>query len=1018
MKERDRKEELSELYPLKIQPRHFHPSSQKVEPIEERSYEENLEEFKKDLAKLKEEHEPFLANYTPKAKVSRREWHETSFEFRYEEKEDKKDFSRLLKGKGEWEKVSLPDYRGPVGKWTGFYRREFTFKDKKREGKRIFLRFLGVDYISHIYLNARFVGSHEGFFAPFEFDVTDLLHFEGNNILLVEVKNDAPTLGLEDGDKKRNIDGDKIYASTGPGWDDPNLGWHHCPPGAGIYNKVILEERATVFIHSLFVRPDIDNSLIEAWVEVFHTENHNQEFELKLIVYPKNFQGKALVNIPCQVEPAGPGLNYYRFKIPFSEYRLWSPEQPWLYTLRASVIREEELEDEKDCQFGMRKFHMDEKEKLKGTLYLNNKPIILRGANEMGHLQQCVMKEDYEQLIDDILIAKLAHLNYYRITQRPVQKEIYEYFDMLGMMHQCDLPLFGYLRRNQFSEALRQVKEMERLIRSHPSSIMVTFINEPFSVVKEKKEHRDLYRNELEAFFEAARGVIWIENPDRLVKNVEGDYDPPTRTGLSDFHCYTLWYTNHSLPIGKLHKGYLQALKKGWKTGCGEYGSEGLDPLSVMLKNYPEEWLPKNIEDPWTPEKIIKAQTYDMHGDWYEEQYHIQDWIRESQAHQAFATRMMSDALRRRSDIIVSTALHLLIDAWPSGWMKALVAHNRVPKPAYFALQKSMEGIRINLRTDRFKMYSGQRVQIEAWVLNDTDVNLQGYKTIATLRKKDKDYGSFEINVEAKPSISTYAGTISFDAPRVWNRETVYLDAALLDPEANIVNCERMALEAFEKETKPSQARVIYVGKNMEDFFEKLNITAIPYQKDGKRPEEILINSWGEYQKKSHSLLKWVAEGSKALFLLNDIGKEKIEIKDTIIYLKEMGGGLTGVNESGLTFVARNATEPTTRDFGPKDFSFWYNEEKDIIDFITEKYIDCHQITPLLFTYQKPTLHIIEMAENKGPKKKLPIVGYMPYGKGELIFSALCLKGFVGVNPVLDRFLRKLLKTESLRENY
>ena len=95
------------------------------------------------------------------------------------------------------------------------------------------------------------------------------------------------------------------------------------------------------------------------------------------------------------------------------------------------------------------------------------------------------------------------------------------------------------------------------------------------------------------------------------VKNVEGDYDPPTQTGLSDFHCYTLWYTNHSMPIGKLHKGYLQALKKGWKTGCGEYGSEGLDPLSVMLENYPKEWLPKNIEDPWTPEKIIKAQTYD-----------------------------------------------------------------------------------------------------------------------------------------------------------------------------------------------------------------------------------------------------------------------------------------------------------------------------------------------------------------------------------------------------------------------
>jgi len=46
---------------------------------------------------------------------------------------------------------------------------------------------------------------------------------------------------------------------------------------------------------------------------------------------------------------------------------------------------------------------------------------------------------------------------------------------------------------------------------------------------------------------------------------------------------------------------------------------------------------------------------------------------------------------------------------------------------------------------------------------------------------------------------------------------------------------------------------------------------------------------------------------------------------------------------------------------------------------------------------------------NFAMKKKLPIVGYMPYGKGKLIFSTLYLKGFVGVNPVLDRFLKKLL---------
>ena len=41
----------------------------------------------------------------------------------------------------------------------------------------------------------------------------------------------------------------------------------------------------------------------------------------------------------------------------------------------------------------------------------------------------------------------------------------------------------------------------------------------------------------------------------------------------------------------------------------------------------------------------------------------------------------MTDALRRRSDRIVSTAVHLLIDAWPSGWMKTLVGWTASPSP-------------------------------------------------------------------------------------------------------------------------------------------------------------------------------------------------------------------------------------------------------------------------------------------------------------------------------------------------
>ena len=48
-------------------------------------------------------------------------------------------------------------------------------------------------------------------------------------------------------------------------------------------------------------------------------------------------------------------------------------------------------------------------------------------------------------------------------------------------------------------------------------------------------------KEELERFFTAADQIILSINPDRVIKPVDGDYDPPA-AGLPDNHCYTLWY--------------------------------------------------------------------------------------------------------------------------------------------------------------------------------------------------------------------------------------------------------------------------------------------------------------------------------------------------------------------------------------------------------------------------------------------------------------------------------------------
>jgi beta-galactosidase/beta-glucuronidase len=124
------------------------------------------------------------------------------------------------------------------------------------------------------------------------------------------------------------------------------------------------------------------------------------------------------------------------------------------------------------------------------------------------------------------LLAKITNMNYLRMTQMPVQQEVYEYCDKLGMMTQTDLPLFGVLRRNKWAEAVRQAHEMERLVRSHPCNIMVTYINERFPNAEgNPHRHLDTYED-FAKFFSAADAAVLSANPDRVIKAGDGDYDP------------------------------------------------------------------------------------------------------------------------------------------------------------------------------------------------------------------------------------------------------------------------------------------------------------------------------------------------------------------------------------------------------------------------------------------------------------------------------------------------------------
>lgn len=873
-----------------------------------------------ELARQRARYAKYLRSLAPAPSSSRIVVPLEEFGWRMEMDADQQDFISTLNGAGAWQSVRIPHYGGPVGRAAAYYRTTFAVTDAMRDKGALFVRFRGVDYKAHVFVNGTFLGSHEGFFAPFEFDFTTVARL-GENSLVVKVENDAVPIS-DGGSWGMTVDGDKLYAATGPGWDDPELGWHHCPPGMGIYQAVAVEARPALHLGDVFVRPLLEERRAEVWIEVFNSATTPQPVELTLSVFGRNFPAtvcRSRVFRPPQ--QAGPRGNEFRVDVEIPKPRLWDLDTPWLYEVHVSLANGDTV----SRQFGMRSFRMDTTAKPFGRLRLNGREVRLRGANTMGFEQQDVIRNDLDQLRDDILLAKTARMNFWRLTQRPVQTEVYEMCDRLGLMTQTDLPLFGHLPRRQFAEAVRQAGEMERLVRGHACNVMVSYINEPFPTAWGNKSHRQCTRPELELFFEAASRAVRLANPDRVIKPVDGDYDPPGPS-LPDNHCYCCWYNGHGVDIGRLNKGFWQRVKPDWFYGCGEFGAEGLDPVSVMRRYYPREWLPQSAteEAAWSPGRIKEAQTGRFHYMFFDTQRTLDGWVSASQRHQAWATRIMTEAFRRDRRMN-SIAIHLFIDAFPSGWMKAIMDVDRQPKPAYFAYREALAPLAANIRTDRFAFVAGERMRFEFWVCNDTHEAPRG----ATLRYQLELGGKVVFAQQARAKVqacdSVFQGFLNLPAPAVAARTRATLRLALTSADGRVLHDTALDVSLFPALPALAPARAVVIGSGKGKAAQLAREMGLPTAKTG---DLFLIDDIARFARRRREIEAAVAVGARAIFLELPTGEHQI------------GGTTVKVDPCGMGarhFVSRDTGHPMVGGFEPEDFRLWYDPS-------------AHRIGPLLET--------------------------------------------------------------------
>jgi hypothetical protein len=320
------------------------------------------------------------------------------------------------------------------------------------ENKRIVLTIGAADFFTDCWCNGKHVGRHEGGYTPFEFDLTDSLTLKnGRRQALLVLRVEDPM--------------DNHEQPVGKQWR-----WYTTV--SGIWQTVFVEPRASSFIKSFRMVPEIetgvvhlavqctgagDDCSVRAKIRSGDRECGTAEFAVR--------DGRATGTVT--VEPL----------------LLWCPNHPHLYDMLFELVRNNEIVDQVNSYFGMRKIDTGPSDdpEAPAVLRINGTQRYLRGAlYQSYHPAGVYTASSVDTLQQDLAVAKNAGFNFLRIHLKVDDPLLLYYADKLGMLLMADFPNFGEggdtaLGRKRFEAMMRNAIERDF---NHPSIFAWCMFNE------------------------------------------------------------------------------------------------------------------------------------------------------------------------------------------------------------------------------------------------------------------------------------------------------------------------------------------------------------------------------------------------------------------------------------------------------------------------------------------------------------------------------------------------------------
>jgi len=315
------------------------------------------------------------------------------------------------------------------------------------DGQRVLLHFEAVDWRCEAFVDGTSVGTHEGGYDPFSFDITDRVAAGGNHELVLRVFDPTDDDAVPRGKQVLNPGG--IFYT----------------PTSGIWQTVWLEAVPKAYIDDYRVETNIDAGTVT--FKVLTAGDALAEDAVFSVV----------VRHGADIVASGEALVGKTLTLTIADPELWEPEHPFLYDAQIAVG-----DDKVDTYFGMRKASLL-RDGQWYRLAFNNRFLFQMGPLDQGFWPDGIYTAPSDEaLMNDIVVMKQMGFNMVRKHIKVEPRRWYYWCDRLGLMVWQDMPGENYGGKGGVDNNGDYFdRELTALVETHyntPSIIMWVLFNE------------------------------------------------------------------------------------------------------------------------------------------------------------------------------------------------------------------------------------------------------------------------------------------------------------------------------------------------------------------------------------------------------------------------------------------------------------------------------------------------------------------------------------------------------------